>query len=479
MNRSKKIIIYIIGILLITLILLGITYAYFLTKIKGNTNEKSISISTANLELVYKDESPNIEVDALMPGTIIGTKSFSVTSKSTVNVEYGVFVENLVYKFDYPTITYTLKCTSSKGTECNSISSTSFPTTNDLLVSNEIEPGEVQTYDLTVYYGDNGLDQSNDMNKEFSGKIQIYDLKNTIDIKGKVENYSLDDYVKVSSSDPKISQINNDGEYKVVGVKPEDHEITLFKKDDTGYKEYKSNFIVEQSKSEEIVNSTYKVNNDTRLLIMDVKQSDNNLSITNNDFLKYEDGKYYSDISDSVVYANYTLTTVATQAPVEDDSVAMVDDNIRLLSNKFDDKLTAWFTDTATATLKIKYDGTKSSNTINKVSKIAAGKLDVNMYLDDNEAVKDFVYDGEVNWDKQFEFNLKISNEGNLFLKYKTIFTISNVDVDKLKKYLYVKVYDENNNLISEGNEINLDNDKNILKPGEIHIYKVIIMLKV
>lgn len=165
-----------------------------------------------------------------MPGTTIGTKSFSVTSKSNVNVEYGVFVENLVYKFDYSTITYTLKCTSSKGTECNSISSTSFPTNNDLLVSNNIEPGEVQTYDLTLYYGDNVLDQSNDMNKEFSGKIQIYDLKNTIVVKGKVENYSLGDYVKVSSNDPKISQINNDGEYKVVGVKPENHEITLFKK---------------------------------------------------------------------------------------------------------------------------------------------------------------------------------------------------------------------------------------------------------
>ena len=214
------------------------------------------------------------------------------------------------------------------------------------------------------------------------------------------------------------------------------------------------------------------------MIIMDVKQSDNSLSITNNDFVKYEDGKYYSDISDSVVYANYTLTTVAMQTTVEDDSVAMVDDKIRLLSNKFDNKL-AWFTDTATATLKIKYDGTKSSNTISQVSKIQAGNLDVNMYLDDNEAVKDFVYDGEVDWDKQFEFNLKISNEGTLTLKYKTILSINNVDVDKLKKYLYVKVYDENNNLISEGNEINLDDDKNILKSGENHVYKVIIMLKV
>lgn len=58
-------------------------------------------------------------------------------------------------------------------------------------------------------------------------------------------------------------------------------------------------------------------------------------------------------------------------------------------------------------------------------------------------------------------------------------FTISNVDVDKLKKYLYVEVYDEDDNLISECNEINIGDDKNILKPGENHIYKVIIMLKI
>ena len=476
MNRKQKIIISVTGIFIVLLILVGLTYAYFLTRIQGNTNTKSISVTTANLELIYKDETPNIEVKALIPGTTIGTKSFSVTSKSNVTTSYGVFIEDLIYKFDYPTITYTLKCTSSNGKECNSVSSTSFPINNDLLVSNNIEPEEIQTYDLTLYYADNELDQSNDMNKEFSGKIQIYDLKNTIDIKGKVENYSSDDYVKVSSSDPKISQINKNGEYKVVGVKPEDHEITLFKKEDTIYKEYKSNFSVEQAKDEEIVNSTYRVNDSTRMLIMDVKQTENNLSITNNDFVKYEDGKYYSDISDNIVYANYSLITIATQAPEVSDSLSMLDDKIRLLSNMPQNKL-AWFTDTSQATLKIKYDGTKSSNNVKKVSKIQSGALDVNMYLDDNEAVKDFVYDGEVDWNKNFEFNLKISNEGNLALKYKTTLTLNNVDVDKLKKYLYIKIYDDSNNLISEGTEINLD--ENSVKPGENDIYRVVFELNI
>lgn len=477
MSKKNRIIVSITGIALVLLILVGLTYAYFLTRIQGNTNIKSISVTTANLELIYKDETPNIEVKALIPGTTIGTKSFSVTSKSNVTTSYGVFIEDLIYKFDYPTITYTLKCTSSNGGECNSVSSTSFPINNDLLVSNNIEPEEIQTYDLTLYYADNELDQSNDMNKEFSGKIQIYDLKNTIDIKGKVENYNSDDYIKVSSTDPKISQINKNGEYKVVGVKPEDHEITLFKKEDTTYKEYKSNFSVEQAKNEEIVNNTYRVNDNIRMLIMDVKQTENNLSITNNDFIKYEEGKYYSDISDDIVYANYSLVTYATQAPEESNSLSMLDDKIKLLSNMPQNKL-VWFTDTSQATLKIKYDGTKSSKNVNKVYKIVSGKLDVNMYLDDNEAVKDFVYDGEVDWNKNFEFNLKISNEGNMNLKYKTTLTLNNVDVDKLKKYLYIKIYDDNNNLISEGTEINLDNNS-VLKPGENDIYRVVFELTV
>ena len=68
MNRRQKIIISVTGIFIVLLALVGLTYAYFLTQIKGNTNNKSISITTANLRLVYDDGS-----DGVIGGRIIRT----------------------------------------------------------------------------------------------------------------------------------------------------------------------------------------------------------------------------------------------------------------------------------------------------------------------------------------------------------------------------------------------------------------------
>ena len=55
MTKKQKIIVSTTGIFLVMLILVGLTYAYFLTRIKGNENEKSISVTTANLILEYAD----------------------------------------------------------------------------------------------------------------------------------------------------------------------------------------------------------------------------------------------------------------------------------------------------------------------------------------------------------------------------------------------------------------------------------------
>ena len=74
MNRKSKIIVSIVGIFIVLLALLGITYGYFLTRIQGNTNDTSISITTANLSLVYADASPNIEATNIQPGDTVYTK---------------------------------------------------------------------------------------------------------------------------------------------------------------------------------------------------------------------------------------------------------------------------------------------------------------------------------------------------------------------------------------------------------------------
>ena len=55
MNRKQKIIVSVAGICLVLMILVGLTYGYFLTKISGNTNISSINVTTAYLALKYDD----------------------------------------------------------------------------------------------------------------------------------------------------------------------------------------------------------------------------------------------------------------------------------------------------------------------------------------------------------------------------------------------------------------------------------------
>ena len=101
MNRKRNIIISVTGIFLVLLLLVGFTYAYFLTKINGNENSKSISVSTANLVLEYGDGNQIITADKIMPGwTNNGKngnpepKTFTVTNKGNATVEdYVVAIE--------------------------------------------------------------------------------------------------------------------------------------------------------------------------------------------------------------------------------------------------------------------------------------------------------------------------------------------------------------------------------------------------
>ena len=184
MNRNQKIIVSITGIVLVTLILVGLTYAYFLTKITGNTNEKSISVTTANLELVYEDDTNEILTkENIQPGEEIGTKSFTVTNKGNTTIsDYVVFLEDtnqiLETKMTRPQdVKYTLTCTSSLGTACNGVTEGEFPSVDKILVHNTIKSKEVQTYVMTINYIDTGEDQSEDMNKLITGKLNIYDYK--------------------------------------------------------------------------------------------------------------------------------------------------------------------------------------------------------------------------------------------------------------------------------------------------------------
>ena len=190
MNRRQKIIVSVTGIFLVLLILVGLTYAYFLTKIKGNDNEKSISVTTANLELVYGDGTQTILKNdiALEPDSdnAIGTKDFTVTNKGN-DTSYVVVIEDVsitnasdgsTTTFNSNDFRYTLTCTKKDGTSCDGVTTqTLFPLSGGILVGNSIKEGDVHTYVLTMWYIETGIDQSKDMGKTLQAKVNITNIQ--------------------------------------------------------------------------------------------------------------------------------------------------------------------------------------------------------------------------------------------------------------------------------------------------------------
>ena len=177
MNRKQKIIVSVVGITIVLLALLGLTYAYFLTRIQGNTNDKSISVTTADLKLVYGDGSDGvIGEENLLPSDTVYTKTFTVKNEGNANVEYGVYLIDVINTFErLDDIKYTLNCTTNGTIACNEVTTeTTFPNGISQLITNEIEPKKTHTYTFKFTYKDTNTDQSVDMGKVLQAKLQIF-----------------------------------------------------------------------------------------------------------------------------------------------------------------------------------------------------------------------------------------------------------------------------------------------------------------
>jgi len=179
MNRKTKIIVSVVGITIVLLALLGITYAYYLTRIEGNTNTNSISVTTADLKLVYGDGNGLISKSDIMPGTTI-TKTFTVKNDGDSKVSgYAVVIEEidntLTRKDD---LRYTLVCKLNDGTNCGGVIDRTYPSegSTTAILKNDILPDVTHNYTLTVTYVNHvNIDQSVDMGSTINGKINIKD----------------------------------------------------------------------------------------------------------------------------------------------------------------------------------------------------------------------------------------------------------------------------------------------------------------
>lgn len=97
MNTKQKLTLGIAAIFMVTLTIVGVTYAYFVTRVNGDTTE-SVKINTASVGSVEYQAGNGtddvISLEKVLPGKIV-YKTFSVKNTiedATATANYGVFI---------------------------------------------------------------------------------------------------------------------------------------------------------------------------------------------------------------------------------------------------------------------------------------------------------------------------------------------------------------------------------------------------
>ena len=178
MKDDKKYI-YVVAVLLLVVVALGISYAWFSAIITGNDTAKNNKVVTGNLELTYTDTN-EISLDNVIPGDSF-TKEVSVKNTGTLDVKYNLVWQSLTNTItnNELVIEATCKRLNSSGTvdgTCESISQKAV-SSNKIKLNIAIEPGITHVYTIKVTFIDTGAPQNYNKNKSFNGKLGIEEYK--------------------------------------------------------------------------------------------------------------------------------------------------------------------------------------------------------------------------------------------------------------------------------------------------------------
>ena len=174
MKDDKKYI-YVVAVLLLVVVALGISYAWFSAIITGNDTAKNNKVVTGNLELTYTDTN-EISLDNVIPGDSF-TKEISVKNTGTLDVKYNLVWQSLTNTITNNELVIEATCKRLNSSEtvegtCESISQTPV-SSNTIKKKISIEPNITHEYTVKVTFIDTGEPQNYNKNKSFNGKLGI------------------------------------------------------------------------------------------------------------------------------------------------------------------------------------------------------------------------------------------------------------------------------------------------------------------
>jgi len=231
MEYKKKYIILTMSILLVaTVMLIGFTFAYYRTRVVGNKQEESINVTSKVLEVKYSDDKSIITAENINLGWS-ASKEFSVENTGDETVNFNIILDNVVNDFELEGWFYDLEQVMSDGTK-EFITPGVISTDEIQLVASNISilSGEVLNYVINFYYNDTEIDQSDDMGKSMSLRINIEEtLQVPIDptIPENVSinyytNYPVTNYIMLSET------VVYGNDYTITNIIPERGELYTF-----------------------------------------------------------------------------------------------------------------------------------------------------------------------------------------------------------------------------------------------------------
>ena len=166
-------------IVLLLLLTVGLSYAYFSTSVKGNDNAKDVIVEAGTLKLTYTD-GPAINAQYIKPGWST-TKEVSVKNNGTLDAYYNIIWQTLTNTITNNELVLSATCQrlNASGTVEGTCESISQAPISDMTIAKKIsiESGITHKYTFTILFKETNADQNYNQGKEFNGVLGIEEYK--------------------------------------------------------------------------------------------------------------------------------------------------------------------------------------------------------------------------------------------------------------------------------------------------------------
>lgn len=206
MNTKQKLTLGIAAIFMVTLTIVGVTYAYFVTRVIGET-PTSVNVQTASLASVeYGDGNQVITISDVLPGTTT-YKTFTVTNNGKVadgaaDASYDIFLTSTAGDVEFVNATDETDCYKSDskpsndatptaacfaGSTYNNIKVTLYSYTDAAITTSPITDETFNALNKTAVYDESGLVQTTADSVQVLGQNLTIAAETTVNYILKVE----------------------------------------------------------------------------------------------------------------------------------------------------------------------------------------------------------------------------------------------------------------------------------------------------